>query len=257
MIFGHLTGKCHVFRYQSPKFKYHRPREILPGKEEIEVIVSGRGYFKDEKGAAPDSGPGSMIWYQAGEVVDVTSHETDPYCVVVFVFDVTGPQEFKRPVVSAWADPSACARFSNDALETFTLSKPPPYFAHCVYARMFWESAGWELGKARRRMPPALERALKFIEASFTGKINIDDTAAAAGVSAPHLHLLFRKHLGAPPMKYVMSLRLRRAAELLASPDMSVKECCFAAGFSDLQNFCSYFKRANGVTPGGYRRRLG
>ena len=50
--------------------------------------------------------------------------------------------------------------------------------------------------------------------------------------------------------------RLRRAAGLLASGDLSVAEAAFAAGFANLSHFHRQFKSAYGLTPAAFRRKI-
>ena len=46
-----------------------------------------------------------------------------------------------------------------------------------------------------------------------------------------------------------------RAKELLAGRDMSMKEICAAAGYSDPNYFSRIFKKHTGVTPTEYKEK--
>jgi len=98
-----------------------------------------------------------------------------------------------------------------------------------------------------------LERAIKYIEDHFIERIQVNHIANVAGVSTSHLHLLFKKHIHSSPIQYLLKLRLNKAHELLTNTRLSVKQVCFEAGFTDLKNFCSYFKSQNNLTPTQYR----
>jgi AraC family transcriptional regulator len=102
----------------------------------------------------------------------------------------------------------------------------------------------------RRR---AVEAAL-WIEAHAHERIALDNMARSAGLSAYHFLRLFSSVLGVTPHQYVLRVRLRRAAALLAEDAHSVTDVAFEAGFADLSNFVRTFHRAAGVSPSAFRR---
>jgi AraC-like DNA-binding protein len=84
----------------------------------------------------------------------------------------------------------------------------------------------------------------------------IDLTAAArqAGLSPFHFLRLFSKTLGVTPHQYLVRSRLRRAARLLADESRSITDIAYEVGFADLSNFVRTFRRAAGLSPGGFRK---
>jgi transcriptional regulator GlxA family with amidase domain len=66
---------------------------------------------------------------------------------------------------------------------------------------------------------------------------------------------LFRKLkgvAGCAPNAFIRNLRLKRAAQLLREPRMTVTEITYAVGFSDLKHFRAIFREHFGVLPGEY-----
>ena len=57
-------------------------------------------------------------------------------------------------------------------------------------------------------------------------------------------------------MKYINQKKIERAQLILATKDMSVKNVALFLGFEDFSYFNRVFKKATGVTPNDYRRRL-
>lgn len=57
-------------------------------------------------------------------------------------------------------------------------------------------------------------------------------------------------------MEYVIGERLAQAKKLLKQ-DSSVKESCYAVGFSDVNYFVRSFRQRAGVTPGTFRSNNG
>jgi transcriptional regulator GlxA family with amidase domain len=54
---------------------------------------------------------------------------------------------------------------------------------------------------------------------------------------------------------YLMKLRLRHAAKLLALPELSVKEVAHASGFSSQYYFSRQFRSHFSLSPLGYRKK--
>jgi AraC-like DNA-binding protein len=256
MPFEHVIGKLHFWYYQSPPARWHPPRLIEPVIEEIEAIVAGRGYF-EVGGRVVDAGPGSLLWYQPGDTVIATSHETDPYETIVFRFAVTRRARVAPPAYSTWADPAECARFCRRARELFRLAvKLSQEEVVCQYARLFWEAQEHLRRGSQERLPASLRRVQVLIATRYADPWDVEQLAAAAGVSPSHLHLLFRRHLDTSPTQCLLQQRLLKAQDILAHSDSSVKEVCFAVGFRDFAHFCARFKRQTGMSPGAYRRRF-
>src|SRR5262249_62039336 len=84
--------------------------------------------------------------------------------------------------------------------------------------------------------------------------IDLEDTAAAAGLSPFHFLRLFARILGVTPHQYLVRSRLRRAASLLADGARSITDVAFDVGFGDLSNFVRTFHRAAGVSPRRFRQ---
>lgn len=255
-VFKHLTGHLDFWYYQAPPKRWHQPRTLEKNIEEIEVIVSGRGYF-DVKGKIVDAGPGSSLWYQPGDCVMVTAHEKDPYETIVFRFEVTARSPLAPPPYSTWADAGECARFCRRALDLFRQGADrSPEVAVCHYARLIWEAEEYRRRGGERQLPSALRRALSILETRYAESLDVECLAREAGVSASHLHLLFRRHLGSSPLQCLINQRLLKAQDELSRSDQSVKEICFAVGFRDFAYFCARFKQRTNLTPTAYRQRF-
>ena len=98
-----------------------------------------------------------------------------------------------------------------------------------------------------------LQRAKDLADARFFDPIDVDDMAAAAGLSRAHFTREFRRAFGDTPRGYLLTRRLERAAALLRYTDRSVAEICLDVGLSSVGSFTSSFKRMFGMTPTAYR----
>lgn len=101
----------------------------------------------------------------------------------------------------------------------------------------------------RRR---AVEAALWF-DAHAHEPISLDRAAQNAGLSPFHFLRLFALVLGVTPHQYLLRVRLRRAARLLADDERPITDVAFDVGFGDLSNFVRTFRRAAGVSPRRFR----
>jgi len=67
--------------------------------------------------------------------------------------------------------------------------------------------------------------------------------------------LLYKKILtltGKPPLEFIRTLRLKRAAQLLQKSQLNVSEVAFKVGFNDTKYFRKHFKNEFGVLPSKY-----
>src|ERR687884_1298924 len=104
-------------------------------------------------------------------------------------------------------------------------------------------------------VPPArhLLRAKDLADARYAEPLDVDDMAAAAGLSRAHFSREFRRAFGESPHAYLLTRRLERAASLLRFTDRSVAEICFSVGLRSVGSFTTSFGRMFGMSPTAYR----
>jgi len=98
-----------------------------------------------------------------------------------------------------------------------------------------------------------LERIREQLDASPHALLLVSELARDAGVHRAHLGRAFRERFGVSLGEYHRSVRLRWAAEALASTDMPIGTIAVRAGFYDHGHFTRTFKRVMGTTPLEYR----
>ena len=108
---------------------------------------------------------------------------------------------------------------------------------------------------AQTFVPPArhLLRAKDLADARYAEPLDVDDLAAAAGLSRAHFSREFRAAFGESPHAYLLTRRLERAAALLRATDRSVADVCFSVGLQSLGSFTTSFTRTYGMSPLAYR----
>ncbi|MBD3239283.1 MAG: AraC family transcriptional regulator [Chitinivibrionales bacterium] len=102
-------------------------------------------------------------------------------------------------------------------------------------------------------IPPPIARAVRFCRENLGQAITVDDMASQAGYSRYHFSRLFRDAVGRWPGEYLRDQRIRRAATLLQSTDLAVKQIAQQCGFYDATYFCKVFRKAIGMSPKAFR----
>src|SRR5271169_1691712 len=98
-----------------------------------------------------------------------------------------------------------------------------------------------------------LLRAKDRADARYFEPLDVDDLAAAAGLSRAHFSREFRRAFGVSPHAYLLTRRLERAAALLRGTDRSVLEICLRVGLQSVGSFTTSFTRTYGKSPTAYR----
>src|SRR4029079_9319764 len=103
--------------------------------------------------------------------------------------------------------------------------------------------------------PPArhLLRAKDLADARYAEPLDVDDMAAAAGLSRAHFSREFRREFGETPHVYLLTRRLERAAALLRTTDRSIADICFSVGLSSVGSFTTSFTRMFEKSPAASR----
>ncbi len=78
--------------------------------------------------------------------------------------------------------------------------------------------------------------------------------ARRAGMSVNSFYRHFRKMLGISPQRYLMSIRLSVARNMLMNEAESIERIASCCGFSDRYSFSKAFKQYFGIAPGAFRR---
>ena len=121
-----------------------------------------------------------------------------------------------------------------------------------VFWSIFYEMITALTEKSYKRINSVIYKGILYIENNFLEKIHVNEISRMCSVSPSTFRSEFRKIKGMSPVEYVNYLRIMRAAQLLASLEVSVKETAELVSFSDVYYFSKMFKRYMGVTPGRY-----
>ena len=99
-----------------------------------------------------------------------------------------------------------------------------------------------------------LNRAIEFMLSNLDAEISLDEIAVEAGVSKFHFGKLFRRQVGVTPVRFLFNERLDKAAKLLVSTNLSIKEVAVQNGFKNLAHFSRSFRERHRASPREFRQ---
>ncbi len=106
---------------------------------------------------------------------------------------------------------------------------------------------------------PHLQRKIHevqvFLAQNLAYDVDLNTIAAHASLSPYYFTRQFTAMVGMPPYRYLIWLRIQRAAQLLRDSDLTVTQILHRVGFHSPSHFTTTFRRHMGMSPTDYRRR--
>lgn len=96
----------------------------------------------------------------------------------------------------------------------------------------------------------------KFIEDNLCSNITTMDVANYMFLSDKQVYRIIKDKTGESTKKYINTMRLKKAKELLKDTDMSIKQISEILGFTSEYYFSQFFKREEGFPPMEYRDNI-
>jgi len=84
------------------------------------------------------------------------------------------------------------------------------------------------------------------------GQVSVDDIANRLNLSTSSFRRRIQQLTGETPKAYINAVQMQKAAELLATTQLSVNAIAHECGFTEMSNFTRAFKRIYGVVPTQY-----
>ena len=104
---------------------------------------------------------------------------------------------------------------------------------------------------------PLVARALRYMTDEAHRPIKVSDVVAHVHASHRSLARHFQSERGRTIIEELARIRLGRAKRLLVESGAPVKEVAAACGYQTSNRLCESFRKAEGITPGQYRRKHG
>ncbi len=99
-------------------------------------------------------------------------------------------------------------------------------------------------------------RALKYINEHLMEHLSLEETARKCGMSVSCFERAFKREVGITFNKYVNTIRISKARQLLHENNKTMSEIAFACGYTNQYHFTRTFKRFLNMPPRSFRRNL-
>ncbi|WP_409345315.1 response regulator [Paenibacillus sp. MBLB4367] len=107
----------------------------------------------------------------------------------------------------------------------------------------------------QRKDDHAIYEVAKYIQNHYQNELALQDIANRFYLSREHISRKFKQAFGENLSDYIERIRLQKAKLLLQSPHLRVAQVAEMVGYRDEKYFSKVFKKAEGLSPGEYRKQ--
>lgn len=100
----------------------------------------------------------------------------------------------------------------------------------------------------------AFNKMLQYIDQNYAEDLYLKELADKFHLNFTYTCSLFKKSVSMTFSKYITSLRMGKASEMLINTPLTIDEICTRVGYNDYFYFIKIFKKSFGVTPSQYRK---
>ncbi|NQV36028.1 MAG: helix-turn-helix transcriptional regulator [Phycisphaeraceae bacterium] len=253
-----LAIVCGGYEACAPDFDIHRTAYPYWF---VKYTIAGKGTLETEK-RSYELKPGTLSGFEPGTSHHYRSNGKDP---LVHIF-VTLVGEACRDLFTKSSLRTHCVLRVEEPQETQAmferllrvgLQKPPhahEICCHCLHVAVLFQTS--IASQTHQHSPQTLrtyEKCKQCIDTRFSSLESVCDVASVCGVSVRYMSSLFKQYGAVTPSHYLMRLKLNKAANLLHTTDMSIKDIAQSVGFDDPYHFSRNFKQCHGQSPRQYR----
>lgn len=102
-----------------------------------------------------------------------------------------------------------------------------------------------------------IDDLLRYLERNYQYNITVNELAAHKYfVNPSYLSRLFKAETGKTFSRYLIELRMKRAAELLAQSGLKISDVAMCVGYNDVSYFIQTFKKHYEMTPEQYKNKV-
>jgi AraC-like DNA-binding protein len=102
-------------------------------------------------------------------------------------------------------------------------------------------------------VPDGLRRAIQRMENEHAKPLSMADIARTSGLCLRGFTQAFKSHQGVTPGRFLIQVRVREAASLLANSKAGIEDIAEKTGFPNRHYFSRVFKRLTGDSPAQFR----
>ena len=99
------------------------------------------------------------------------------------------------------------------------------------------------------------QQAVDYIKSNYANISDNRQIAEALGYHDYYLNRIFKENMGTTLHRYLIDLRMQKAATALASTGLTINEIAKCVGFYNADHFSKRFSKKYGISPSLYRRQ--
>jgi AraC family transcriptional regulator len=255
-LVGHAHHHCHIlFKAGGADSAFIVRGEYAPLTDDSAVLVNAWEYHAYVHDAPPDSHalvlalyiePGWLAELQRSLVLSGHPRFFPQPCVRLTVPTRKFVEEF---VQELWWEAEVSAGRLEELLFKLLIAVVESY-------------SGWgELAnrltiKPPEAMDPRIRKAIALMRSDLVRELDVDNLAAATGLSRAHFFMLFQRDTRVTPLVYANVLRFEEAVKRLTHTGDALGDVAHELGFSVPSHFSRFFRAHLGITPSDYRRNV-
>lgn len=216
----------------------------------IHYVKSGRGIFVKK---------GQIHHLKAGEAFVIA-----PFEETFYQADELNPWEYIW--ISFYADSHSPLPFSRDTAilrsqnisEIFSAMKKSEELSggqHAYLTGLLWQLFSDLSQSGDEVREDYIDKAKNLIEAEYMHELTVEGIARRLNLERSYFSTLFKRRVGIAPKEYIVNVRLKTAAELMAEHGCSPTVAAASTGYDDISSFSKMFKKKYGVSPREYIRK--
>ena len=102
-----------------------------------------------------------------------------------------------------------------------------------------------------------IKSAVDYMHENYTKEtISVEALSKMCSITPEYFRRIFKSFYGISPIKYINTLKITLAKELLESNMYSVAEAAVRAGYTEISHFSREFKKATGFCPSEYKKSV-
>ncbi len=253
-MFFSINADYYISSNISSDFKT-RPRTLKSYELELYTtknsvsFVNGEG-FRQSRGNVLVAKPGD-VRYSVGAFECYYLHFSchDDICAMLAdlptVFSASDTDALTEIFKSAI---SAKKNFDRPAAELYLQGKLAELISTLVYGYLSQPAEYAEYA-------PSLKLVCNYMKEHLDTPLSLADLAARANLSPGFFHKVFKALKGMTPARYLLSLRMRKAKDLLTQTNTPLSEIALSCGFGSQAYFNYIFSKNTALTPKQYRTK--
>ena len=216
-------------------------------------IICGRAIYHF-RGSSYLAEPGDVIYLGRGTSYDITVLEPDyRFCFADFLFACDNNRynevfkgEGLKKLENVFIKFHALWTAGNFSDKIYCKS-----LLYRIYSDIVRENALQYIPSAKKAR---IDLALEEIRNNYTNpELSVEKLCSDCSMSEVHFRRLFFQIYHTSPIKFIISLRINKAKDLLSNTDMRIQCISDQCGFNNPYYFSKVFKQQVGLTPSDYR----